>query len=253
MNLLRLEQIVTEDKYSKYNLFNKLKSELPNDLLDIVVDVIKPVCMRRHIPELEVTATNVVVMLLTITGTQLLTVLASKLANKLDLPRIEAVAASAALLAVIAKDTHYIIMSLRGEHIIIESNLSLTPRVKEILVESECLPPFLVRPQTIKSNFTSGHITLNKPLILTKFKVHNHQQNLHFINTVNATKLSLNKYMLGFLEEPKETNDSAFKFHVEVSNKAYEYVLNHNNEYYLSHNYDTRGRVYCDSWQCNYQ
>ena len=248
MDIKRLEQIVIEEKYSKYNLFNKLHEALDNNLLADILSIVRD----------EELATATASVILTIQGTELLTIVASKLANKIDKPRIEAVCDASTILAEIARNTDYLVFSLRNKHIIVKSNIKLTERVEEILIESECLPPMLVKPKKVKHNFHSGYISINKPLLLTKHKVHNKKQNLVFINMMNQVSLSINEYVLQIEEEPKHSfntkkEEQAFKYHIKASNKAYEHILNNGNQCYVVHNYDTRGRFYVDNWQFNYQ
>ena len=121
--------------------------------------------------------------------------------------------------------------------------------LEEKIPELEKHLPKFIKPGTIQSNSILGN----------RFKQHgDHTCNQH-IDNMNTTRLCLETRLLGIgLEQPKDVLDSLeeqqqWKMFTKRSEDMYRNTLNHGNNFYLKHAYDTRGRCYCEGYYINYQ
>ena len=258
MNLNKLTQIVTEDDFSKFNVNKKIRLSITEEVTEYIEKLLTPWYAEQLLQEdLEDIALEVAVHLYAIGKSELITTTAGKIGKVFDLPILEGVGHALEILGVIDSNSSLIDIYLSGNHLALTTTLKLKKDILTEVAKASCLPPLLTQPTTVTSNHSSGHLTINKPLILGSQNSGEVKQNLHFINTVNSTEFSLNTGILGYLEESskplKGKDKQAFNRHVEVSDLAYEYIIANGNKFYLTHNYDNRGREYCDNWQVNYQ
>jgi len=107
--------------------------------------------------------------------------------------------------------------------------------------------------------FSKPKYTENNCILGNRFKQHDKNICLDHVNRMNSIKLSLDDRTLNMVEELPghkfETKEQLNQWNnfIQKSNDMYENVLNNNNEFYLKHNYDTRGRTYCEGYYINYQ
>jgi hypothetical protein len=127
--------------------------------------------------------------------------------------------------------------------------------------------PMVIEPRKVESNRDTGYLTARNSLILRK----NHHENdicLDHINRVNRVKFCINhdtarmiKNQWRNLDRPKqgETNldykkrVKAFEKYDRTAKEVIDLLLAHGNEFYLTHKYDKRGRIYCQGYHVNYQ
>lgn len=127
--------------------------------------------------------------------------------------------------------------------------------------------PMVVKPQPVTNNRQTGYLTTGGSIILKK----NHHEDdvcLDHINAMNAIKFSINqdtalmvKNQWRNLDKPKqgETKDNfekrkkAFEKYDRTAKEVMELLLQEGNEFYLTHKYDKRGRIYCQGYHVNYQ
>lgn len=127
--------------------------------------------------------------------------------------------------------------------------------------------PMVVKPKTVTTNRESGMLVSNSSIILK----HNHHDDdvcLDHINRVNSIKLCIdNKTALMManrwrnMDKPKEgeTRDDfrkrqrAFEKYDRVAKAVIKTVISYDNEFYLTHKYDKRGRTYCQGYHVSYQ
>ncbi len=92
-----------------------------------------------------------------------------------------------------------------------------------------------------------------------RYKQHDGETCLSHINTMNSIKFSLNLPLLRLMEEQAQfTIDTTQKakqwdLFISESYKKYLQLARGDNEFYLEHAYDTRGRVYCEGYFISYQ
>jgi hypothetical protein len=127
--------------------------------------------------------------------------------------------------------------------------------------------PMVVPPRKVRSNRDTGYFTSKGSIILRK----NHHEDdvcLDHINRVNNIRFSIdhdtarmirNKWRN--LDKPKvgesrtdfDKRVKAFNKYDRTAKEVIEKLLAHGNEFYLTHRYDKRGRVYCQGYHVNYQ
>lgn len=127
--------------------------------------------------------------------------------------------------------------------------------------------PMVVPPQMVNDNHDTGYFTSRNSLILRK----NHHDGdicLDHINRVNAVRFQIDhdtasmiKNRWRNLDRPKQGETQldfakrvkAFEKYDRTAKEVISKILRHGNEFYLTHKYDKRGRVYCQGYHVNYQ
>ena len=143
----------------------------------------------------------------------------------------------------------------------------ITPDVQQELDTYQFPMPMVVPPKELQDNTDTGYYTSRNSVIL-KDNHHDFDVCLDHLNHVNSVKLTLNHRVTSMiknqwrnLDKPKTGEDPAeYKKRVKAFEKydrtAYE-VMGHldiaGTEFYLTHKYDKRGRVYCQGYHVNYQ
>jgi hypothetical protein len=143
----------------------------------------------------------------------------------------------------------------------------ITPDVQQELDTYQFPMPMVVPPKELQDNTDTGYYTSRNSVIL-KDNHHDFDVCLDHLNHVNSVKLTLNHRVTSMiknqwrnLDKPKTGEEhSEYKKRVKAFEKydrtAYE-VMGHldiaGTEFYLTHKYDKRGRVYCQGYHINYQ
>lgn len=139
--------------------------------------------------------------------------------------------------------------------------------VQDIIDTYQYPLPMIVRPKKIRHNYESGYLN-HKCSIILKNNHHEDDVCLEFINKINSIKLRINHDTANMvhnkwknLDKPKE-GESFEKYkqrqrQFDKYNRTAHDVLQHiavaGNEFYLTHRYDKRGRVYCQGYHVTYQ
>ena len=143
----------------------------------------------------------------------------------------------------------------------------ITPDVQEELDTYQFPLPMVVPPKTLENNRDTGYYTSRNSVIL---KDNHHEKDvcLDHLNQVNGVKLTLNAAVTSMIKnqwrnldkpkpgEERRDYDKRVKAFEKYDRTAYQ-VMAHLNiageEFYLTHKYDKRGRVYCQGYHVNYQ
>lgn len=127
--------------------------------------------------------------------------------------------------------------------------------------------PMVVHPQEVKTNRDSGYYLSRGSLLLRK-NHHDEDICLDHINRVNDFKFTINDdtaFMVQNqwrnMDKPKEGESKAdfqrrvkaFDKYDRSSKEVIKKLLTYGNEFWLTHKYDKRGRVYCQGYHVNYQ
>jgi hypothetical protein len=127
--------------------------------------------------------------------------------------------------------------------------------------------PMVVPPRKVLDNRDTGYFTSRGSIILRK-NHHDDDVCLDHINRMNKVRFSIDfdtarmiKNRWRNLDRPKagETNEDfakrkkAFEKYDRTSKAVIDQILAHGNEFWLTHRYDKRGRVYCQGYHINYQ
>jgi len=127
--------------------------------------------------------------------------------------------------------------------------------------------PMVIEPMEVKTNRDTGYM-LSRGSIILKKNHHNDDVCLGHINRQNRVKLTINRDTAQMvkntwrnLDKPKdgESKDDfekrvrAFNKYDRTCHDVIETLTEHGNEFYLTHKYDKRGRIYCQGYHCSYQ
>lgn len=127
--------------------------------------------------------------------------------------------------------------------------------------------PMVVKPQKLSDNRDTGYLTTRNSVILRK----NHHEDdvcLDHLNRVNRIKFVINhdvanmianrwknldKPKVGETKEDHQRRVKAFAKYDRTAREVIKLILAYGNEFYLTHKYDKRGRIYCQGYHVNYQ
>ena len=257
----KLMQVLTEEKLSKSNIAKTVLEWIEADNSPIKAKATKAISktMRKNREfltenDIEVITYTVLNCISTIDGTELLTVTAGKIARSLEGEYIPLVELAAKLLAGLS-DTSVLDVELRGKHLVLVSKYELPEHIRQFILNTSYLPPMLCKPKRVSNNNTSGHLTVNKSLLLGN-KWHKFPLNYRAINTLNSVKFELDPRIIELEETSSKPLDTKVKKDNFARNSiAYVATYNYlgNKSFHFPHNYDARGREYCSGWQTNYQ
>lgn len=144
---------------------------------------------------------------------------------------------------------------------------TISADVQEELDKYQFPLPMVVRPLPVCENTQTGYVT-GKGSIILKRNHHEDDVCLDHINRMNCIKFVINhdtatmiKNSWRNLDKPKagetrfefEKRKRAFDKYDRTAHHVIGEILQHGNEFYLTHKYDKRGRVYCQGYHVNYQ
>lgn len=127
--------------------------------------------------------------------------------------------------------------------------------------------PMVVEPRKVKSNKDTGYVSSRGSIILKK-NHHDEDVCLDHINRMNRVKFridtdtasmvrnrwkNLDKPKDGESKEDFEKRVRAFEKFDRTCHDVIDVLTEHGNEFFLTHKYDKRGRVYCQGYHVNYQ
>lgn len=127
--------------------------------------------------------------------------------------------------------------------------------------------PMVIEPREVKTNRDTGYI-LNRGSIILKKNHHGDDVCLGHINRQNRIKLTINRDTAQMvknswrnLDKPKEGESKedfekrkrAFEKYDRTCHDVIDLLTEHGNEFYLTHKYDKRGRIYCQGYHISYQ
>lgn len=127
--------------------------------------------------------------------------------------------------------------------------------------------PLVCPPRTLLTNMDTGYLTITGSIIL-KDNHHDNDVCLDAINKLNKTKYRINMNTALFMknnwkniDKPKDGEPfseyrkrlAAFRKYDENSKDVMAALELANNEFWLTHKYDKRGRVYCQGYHVTYQ
>ena len=142
----------------------------------------------------------------------------------------------------------------------------ITPDVQEELDTYQFPLPMIVEPKELKTNHDTGYYTSRNSVIL-KDNHHDSDVCLDHLNHMNRIKLKLNTTVTSMIKnqwrnldkpkpgEDRKDFDKRRKAFEKYDRTAYQ-IMSHleiaGDEFYLTHKYDKRGRVYCQGYHVNY-
>jgi hypothetical protein len=143
----------------------------------------------------------------------------------------------------------------------------ITDQVQADLDRYQYPLPMVVPPLRVRDNRETGYFTAKDSIILRK-NHHDDDVCLDHINRTNRIRFMINFDTAAMianswrnLDKPKpgesqrdfDKRVKAFNKYDRSSKEVITKLLAHGNEFYLTHRYDKRGRVYCQGYHVNYQ
>ncbi len=219
-----------------------------------------------------------------VTQPELFTSVTSKLSSRLGFDdKRDAIATVAEIMTVLcATDAYDITKADKFASLMVVSRMSLPAQLVEYIEQSMYMPPMVCEPLELRSNYDSGYLGHKESVILGNGNHHNGNVCLDVINKVNRVRLKLDTdFLLSVEEDPAKefTVENAHaaalkkgKLLTEADAKAIVqsqwanwarfkpqsakvYMLLHecDNEFYLTHKVDKRGRLYAQGYHVSTQ
>ena len=151
--------------------------------------------------------------------------------------------------------------------LVVEPALTIPEDVQRELDLYQFPLPMVIPPRKVKSNRETGYV-LNQGSIILKKNHHENDVCLDHINRMNSIRFTINtdtatmianswrnldKPKDGETKEEFERRKRAFEKYDRSCHEVIAKLVDHGNEFYLTHKYDKRGRVYCQGYHVNYQ
>ena len=167
---------------------------------------------------------------------------------------------AAELLAILVElDMYDLFRNTDRGSIYLVSAFELDEKIAKFIEQTMYLPPMICPPREIRTNHDSGYLTKRESMILGKGNFHTGNICLDSINKFNQVPLSLNVRLLKtFSEEPKReftdpVKKEQWQTFVAKSYEVYRDLIQHGNEFWLTHRVDKRGRTYAQGYHCSTQ
>lgn len=220
---------------------------------------------------------------------ELFTSVTARLASKLGFSdRRDSIQTVAEMVAVLCNtDAFDITKAHPRASLMLVSRMALPDAILNFIRQSEYLPPMVCVPLELTKNYSSGYLSHDDSVILSRGGTANHHNGnvcLDVLNIVNKTALTLDVDFLRSVDEDSTVDDEANleKLRITVTKdgrlrtedevqetlrqqranwenfkakSAQIYLLMHQtgNEFYLTHKVDKRGRIYAQGYHINTQ
>ena len=266
--LKRLEQATIEDKFSKTNTVEYLTKYVCDRIpkkIEKLFDEINNHCSissweskeerLNHLFEQQIwdIAQDVAIILVTLKGVQPIQGVASMVAAHLGYDDPWDGIKTASEIITLACDIDMCDIDLPDcsvtGSLLVRGVYQLSSEVEARLNQTKYLPPMICPPNQVKDNYSSGYLTKKRdPIILGKY-CHSQKMCLDVINIQNAIPLSIDRVVYCEEELPSKPLDTPEKVRdfTQMKNESTEVyidLLEQDNEFYLTHKYDSRGRLY---------
>ncbi len=173
------------------------------------------------------------------------------------------------LLAVMCNSDAYDINRKSDDSFELVSRLKVPEKVLHWLENTQYLPPMIVKPLEVKNNRDTGYLTVKDSLVLGKGNHHNGDICLDAINIANSVQLKLDTQFVSSYElefnpstKPKRkavtpaglrTAVENFDLYKKMTYRTMSMIAQTQNEFYLTHRVDKRGRLYSCGFHINSQ
>lgn len=145
---------------------------------------------------------------------------------------------------------------------------TVSPELQDELDRYQFPLPMITTPRKLTSNRDTPYVVVKDGSVILRHNHHDDDVCLDHLNKVNNIKFSLNndvaqmvrnkwrnldKCKPGETKEDFEKRKRAFDKYDRTARAVMAQVTSLGNEFYLTHKYDKRGRVYCQGYHINYQ
>ena len=283
-DIMILEQIIIEDKYSRKNIRAKIMKDIEKSDSELHQLIVKGMFQIQHYYDeldtywgskqnrvrqlmrsnvsLEDIVIDILTMVLPVSGAQPIQGVVGQLAEHLDYDELfDGIQTAAELVAVVCYSDLYDIIPASDSDtgsLMIQSNFTLEEDTLQYIVGTKYLPPLVCKPMLIEHNGQSGYYTKEESIILGRGNHHKMKQGLDAINIANAVPLTLDRSMLRFKEVSKQPLDTKEKLNqhrrlVNSSKVVYKELLESGNKFFFNWKGDKRGRLYSQGYHVNIQ
>lgn len=162
-------------------------------------------------------------------------------------------------------------LNIVNNNVKVYAKYSLNQQAYNILEQYQYLLPMIVEPLPVgeyKTNKGSGYLTIRNDSLILNNNHHKGDLCTEVLDLMNETPLSLNisliktvrnnwknldKQQEGETEEEYQERVKAFETYERLFMNAAAFLIHQGNEFYLTHKYDKRGRLYACGYQLNTQ
>jgi hypothetical protein len=271
-------QKATEQKYSRKNIKTLVAKEIFDSSemtvmvakgVDLLNDYLgktysyetKNVRIAQFDRDSERTVKSIFTSLFLVNGTQDLTSVVGTIVNELGMSSIiDGVKTAAEILAVLCNvDLYDIYKDSKYDSLKLKMNYELSPQLMKYISETHYLPPTVVKPDVVTSNYDYDSYSNKGNMILGKANYHDRDICLDSLNTFNSVPLTLNVALLTQFSEQKpeeftnEDHKKQWHSFVKQSYRIYKDLIQVGNEFYLYNKPDKRGRTYSQGYHVNVQ
>lgn len=215
-------------------------------------------CLREF--DLERLVMDIFITVLPLEQEILFTSAVGMLVNRLGYTNhVQGLKTAGELLAVLAPLKVFLLARNGIKQITIKSAYRMPTPLKDFIKQTKYLPPLICPPKRLKNNMDSAYYTVRESVILGKGNHHENDVCLEALNTINNVPLKLNVEMLQSYNEAcpdkldTEEKRQAWKRLMEDSYEVFVDLVKQGNQFWLSHKYDKRGRVYAQGYHCSTQ
>ena len=280
-----VQQEIIENSFNKKLLREKLQEIVVNDYMAYVEDAMN--CVNEYLAKDYYPSKNVRIeklkehdleklVISLIAGTMQcqvaypFTAICGELAGAVKgFNQLDAVKTVGELLAVMCNSDAYDINRRSDDSFELVSRLEISEKVLHWIENTQYLPPMIVKPLEVKNNRDTGYLTVKDSLVLGKGNHHNGDICLDVINIANSVQLKLDTQFVGSYElefnpstKPKRkavtpaglrTAVENFSHYKKMTYRTMSMIAQTQNEFYLTHRVDKRGRLYSCGYAINTQ
>lgn len=292
--LQRIKQLEIEDKFSRKNVREKVLLDVNYSTKGSMLEPYKKACAalfnwmstkeytstgkswvtknarKEHLSNLhnekELTINDIVtellIIILPVQGAQSIQGIAGRLGNLMNFDDVfDGVRTAAEIIGVLEHCGLYRVIAAQDSDtgtVLVESLWSLEEETLQYIANTKYLPPMIIPPNEVTSNFNKTRVSIKKSIILKGENHHNKPLCLDNLNLVNAIAYELDENMLQYKEEsskPLDTYEKQVNFQrmSKASREVYEDILDNDNIFYIPWNYDKRGREYSEGYHVHIQ
>jgi hypothetical protein len=170
----------------------------------------------------------------------------------------DAIKTMAEILAVLCQTDAFDIQKNDANSLVVLSRLKVSDELQRFIENTMFMPPMVCKPLDLNKNSDTGYLTLKGSMILGKGNTHDEDICLDALNVANSVCLNLNTEFLSYLEmNPTFTFESREQELQWNSFKKNSYklmiLLAKCKDFWFTHAYDKRGRMYSRGYLVNTQ
>ena len=170
----------------------------------------------------------------------------------------DAVKTAAEVLVLCAEEDLLEMEQRHGETIMVGHDWAMSPELVQHLNRMLFLPPMICKPKEVTSNKGTGYLTFEESVILGRENHHSKKVSLDVLNIINQVSLSIEPEALVYEEKPNKLLEEpeqviAFEAMRDASREVYNYLMGAGNEWFFTHKFDKRGRLYSVGYHINIQ